>query len=75
MATLLDQTALELVKTIRDEVETLNGIVTHIGAIPPGVKKYEERDSLAYRKEKSEKRLMDALTILRIRAESSEDND
>ena len=74
MTTILDQTALELVKTIRDEVETLNGIVTHIGAIPSGVKKYEERDDLNWRKEISEKRLLDALTILRIRAESSEDN-
>jgi len=75
MTTLLDQTALELVKTIRDEVETLNGIVARIGAIPPGVKKYEERDNLAYRKEMSEKRLEDTLTILRIRAELSEDNN
>jgi|TARA_R110002074_G_scaffold396179_1_gene585304 hypothetical protein len=76
MPTLLNQTALELVKTIRDEVETLNGIFTHMGAIPSGVKKYEERDNLAYRQEMSEKRLMDALTILRIRAESSrEDGD
>jgi len=75
MATLLDQTALELVATIRDEVETLTGIVTRIGAIPSGVKRYEERDNLDNRKARSERRLMDAITILLIMAESSEDND